>query len=91
VDGAVRAISGLSQAFDLATSASTTSVAGQLENGISALGRVLENTRPGAAGVWTCLDETSPGGHAAVTATKQGDALLVRRANGSEWLMTLTY
>jgi hypothetical protein len=62
-----------------------------LEDGTTALGRVTKDAAPNAAGMWTCLDQTSPGGHAALEAQEQGDSVLVRHANGSEWLMALPY
>lgn len=91
VDGAIRALAGLPQAFDLTTSSSGVSVTAMLEDGTTALGRILNATAPDAAGTWTCLDQASPGGHAALEAVEQTDSVLVRYGNGSEWLMALPH
>jgi hypothetical protein len=87
----VQALSGVPQAFDLAASGSGLSMTALLEDGTTALGRVTKGASPNAAGIWTCLDQTSPGGHAALQPQEQGDSVLVRHANGSEWLMALPY
>ena len=91
VDGAIRAVSGLLQAFDLAASSSGVSLTGMLEDGTTALGRIGDDAAPNAEGAWTCLDQTSPGGNAALETVKQVDSVLVHYGNGSEWLMTLPH
>jgi hypothetical protein len=90
VNGSIQALSGLPEAFDLAATSSGLSMTALLEDGTTALGRLSQGAAPNAA-TWTCLDQTSPGGHAAVETVEQGNSVLVRHANGSEWLMALPY
>lgn len=91
LDGAVRAISGLPQAFDLVGTESGISLSALLEDGTTALGRIADDAEPTSAGTWTCLDQASRGGHAALEALEHGDSALVRYANGSEWLVDIPY
>jgi hypothetical protein len=91
IDGSVQALSGVPEVFDLAASSSGLSMTALLEDGTSALGRFSNDAAPEAAAAWTCLDQTSPGGHAALEALDQGNSVLVRHANGSAWLMALPY
>jgi hypothetical protein len=91
LDGSIRAISGLPQAFDLVGTESGLSLSALLEDGTTALGRIADDAAPSSAGTWTCLDQVSPGGRAALEALEQGDSALVRYANGSEWLLDIPY
>jgi hypothetical protein len=91
LDGSVRAISGLAQAFDLVRTESGLSLSALLEDGITGLGRIADDDEPTSAGIWICLDQASPGGRAAIEALEHGDSTLVRYANGSEWLLDIPY
>ena len=91
LEGSIRAISGLPQAFDLAATESGLSLSALLEDGTTALGRIGNDGAPSSADTWTCLDQASPGGCAALEALELGDSALVRYANGSEWLLDVPF
>jgi hypothetical protein len=91
LDGAVRAIAGLPLAFDLVGTESGLSVSALLEDGTTALGRIASDAAPTSAGSWTCLDQVSPGGRAALEALEHADSTLVRHANGSAWLVDIPF
>lgn len=87
LQGKIRAITGIDQAFGLAISGQTIALSGLLESGTTALARIGSDASFSVADQWTCLDLASPGGHAALDSDADGYAALVRYANGSEWLV----
>jgi hypothetical protein len=91
LQGSIRAISGVEQAFGLAVSSKGMALAGLLGSGTTALGRVSSDASLAVDSAWTCLDLPSPGGHAALDVDTDGYAALVRFANGSAWLVNAPF
>ena len=91
LQGSIRAITGIDQAFGLAVSSKGVAVAGLLGSGTTALGRIGSDASLTVDSAWTCLDLASPGGHAALDVDADGYAALVRFANGSEWLVNTPF
>ena len=91
LQGSIRAITGLDQAFSLAVSSKGIALAGLLGSGTTALGRISGDASLTVGSDWTCLDLASPGGHAALDVDADGYAALVRFANGSEWLVNTPF
>jgi hypothetical protein len=91
LQGSIRAITGVDQAFGLAVSSKGIAFAGLLGSGTTALGRISSDASLAVGSEWTCLDLASPGGHAALDVNADGYSALVRFANGSEWLVNTPF